>query len=165
MTIRLHETPQNITRVTEVHSQIVPSIQSGLGRSSGSCSAARNISTVRPSLRSMNTSVNSSELKSPNAAGMPSSTFPNTADVISLHLAIEMSAMRWTNVFLFYLLAVLLSHMFYNPNNKNIFNVVTLHYKNLWLFLSPLTKQNLSLLPLLCRSSNTIQNGSSCNKK
>ncbi|KYM76179.1 Cell division protein kinase 5 [Atta colombica] len=98
---------------------------------------------------------------------------------------------------------ILLSHMFYNPNNKNIFNGVTSHRvyttfiykkknkrylskalvdtrsqntridfllqltyvgKDLWLLLGSITKQDLSL-PLLHRPCNTIQNGSSCNKK
>jgi len=36
--------------------------------------------------------------------------------------------------------------------------------KDLWLLLGPITKQDLSL-PLLHRPCNTIQNGSSCNKK
>ena len=44
----------------------------------------------------MNTSVSSSELKSPKAAGMPSNTLPNTAGVMSLHFTIVTAAITCT---------------------------------------------------------------------
>ncbi|KOX79269.1 Cyclin-dependent kinase 5 [Melipona quadrifasciata] len=43
------------------------------------------------STSSMNTSVSSSELKSPKAAGIPSNTLPNTAGVMSLHFTCIMT--------------------------------------------------------------------------
>lgn len=53
-------------------------------RNRGSSSAAMKISMVLPPSRNTKTSVSSSELKSPKAAGMPSVRWPKTRFVMSL---------------------------------------------------------------------------------